>query len=111
MKSQGIVLEGAKAKTDYLFGETGSFHTSKEAAIGKENDIEEQESLDDVEDDEKLDEVPNDPSSIERTEAKARQSRARNERMRLNHNALVRERDLLRDWTKRTAQKQETDYG
>ena len=78
---------------------------------GKENDIDDQESLDDVGEDEKLNEAPCDRSSIERTDAKARQSRARNERMRLNHNALVRERDLLRDWTKRTAQKQETDYG
>jgi len=78
---------------------------------GKENDIEDQESLDDVREDEKLNEAPYDRSSIERTDAKARQSKAKNERMRLNHNALVRERDLLRDWTKRTAQKQETDYG
>ena len=67
--------------------------------------------MDDVREDEKLNEAPYDRSSIERTDAKARQSRAKNERMRLNHNALVRERDLLRDWTKRTAQKQETDYG
>ena len=73
--------------------------------------MEDQESLDDVEEDEKLDEVPYDRSSLERTDTKARQSRAKNEKMRLNHNALVRERDLLRDWTKRTAQKQETDYG
>ena len=51
-----------------------------------------------------------DYSSIERQEAKLKFNRLKDEKQRMNYNALVRERDLLRDWTKRTELKQCTDY-